>query len=75
MDINEKNMHFLLTALLLGTTDPKLKEQVDKSMQKLTDDYYERNLKDGKDNLQKGDAEKTTQYTTCRSYGFRCVEV
>ena len=56
MDINEKNMHFLLTVLLLGTTDPKLKEQVDKSMQKLTDDYYERNLKDGKDNLQKGDA-------------------
>ena len=60
MDINEKNMHFLLTALLLGTTDPKLKEQVDKSMQKLTDDYYERNLKHGKDNLQKGNAKKTT---------------
>tara|TARA_R100000808_G_C2081449_1_gene105117 strand:- start:3 stop:173 length:171 start_codon:yes stop_codon:yes gene_type:complete len=56
MDINEKNMHFLLCALLLKSTDPKLKEEADKSLQTLTDDYYERNLKDGKDNLQKGDA-------------------
>ena len=60
MDINEKNMHFLLTAVLLGTTDPKLKAEFEESMQKLTDDYYERNLKHGKDNLQKGNAKKTT---------------
>ena len=56
MDINEKNMHFLLTVLLLDTTDPKLKVEFEESMKKLTDDYYERNLKDGKNNLQKGDA-------------------
>ena len=53
MDINEKNMHFLLCALLLKSTDSKLKEEADKSLQALTDDYYERNIKDGKDNPQK----------------------
>ena len=60
MDIHDKNVHLLLTAILLNTTDPKLKAEKDKSLQALTDDYYERNLKHGNDNLQKGNAKKTT---------------
>tara|TARA_R100001440_G_scaffold57455_1_gene77300 strand:+ start:171 stop:353 length:183 start_codon:yes stop_codon:yes gene_type:complete len=60
MDMHDKNVHLLLTAILLNTTDPKLKAEKDKSLQALTDDYYERNLKHGKDNLQKGNAKKTT---------------
>tara|TARA_R100000654_G_scaffold26860_1_gene50548 strand:+ start:4556 stop:4738 length:183 start_codon:yes stop_codon:yes gene_type:complete len=60
MNIHDKNVHLLLTAILLNTTDPKLKAEKDKSLQALTDDYYERNLKHGKDNLQKGNAKKTT---------------
>ena len=60
MNIHDKNVHLLLTAILLNTTDPKLKAEKDKSLQALTDDYYERNLKHGKDNLQKSNAKKTT---------------
>ena len=60
MNIHDKNVHLLLTAILLNTTDPKLKAEKDKSLQALTDDYYERKLKHGKDNLQKGNAKKTT---------------
>ena len=60
MDINKRNMHFLLCALLLKSTDPKLKEEADNSLQALTDDYYERNLRHGKDNTQKTNAQKTT---------------
>jgi len=56
MDMHDKNVHLLLTAILLNTTDPKLKAEKDNSLKTLTDDYYERNLKDGKDNLQKGNA-------------------
>ena len=53
MNIHDKNVHLLLTAILLNTTDPKFKAEKDKSLQALTDDYYERNIKDGKDNSQK----------------------
>ena len=60
MDMHDKNVHLLLTAILLNTTDPKLKAEKDNSLKTLTDDYYERNLKHGKDNLQKGNAKKTT---------------
>ena len=56
MDMHDKNVHLLLTAILLNTTDPKLKAEKDNSLKTLTDDYYERNLKHGKDNLQKGNA-------------------
>ena len=60
MEIHDKNVHLLLTAILLNTTDPKFKAEKDKSLQALTDDYYERNLKHGKDNTQKAITKKTT---------------